>query len=152
MMLHYFPLWIPPGGWCHSLQVLWQRLQGVTSPCPQIPQCSTHSLRKGGTTWLLSSNVPWPLCASSGTGVVTQCFDIYCPMRVPNSKFSMVRLNDLSDWCRPVPSIQIVNTMLTKNLACGGQPATILLKFDRQVSLGMHHRWVKDHNATQKGL
>ena len=36
---------------------------------------------------------PWPMCASSGTGAVTQCFDIYCPMRVPNSKFFMVRLN-----------------------------------------------------------
>ena len=35
-----------------------QRLQRVTSSCPLIPQCSMHSLRKGGATWLLSCNVP----------------------------------------------------------------------------------------------
>ena len=35
-----------------------QRLHRVTSSCPQIAQCSTHSLHKGGATWLLSCNVP----------------------------------------------------------------------------------------------
>ena len=73
-----------------SAGVFRYRLQRVTSSCPQILQCSMHSLRTFCTTWLLS---PWSLCASSGTEAVTQCFDICCPMRVTNSKFFMVRLN-----------------------------------------------------------
>ena len=70
-----------------------QRLQRVTSSCPEIPQCSTHSLPKVEQPGSCLAMSRWPMCASSGTGAVTQCFDIYCPMRLPNSKFFMVRLN-----------------------------------------------------------
>ena len=35
-----------------------RKLRSVTQACPLLPQCSAHSLRKGGATWLLQNNVP----------------------------------------------------------------------------------------------
>ena len=93
-MLLYFLLWILPGGWCHFLQVLLDSVfRGWLHPALKF--CSAlrivcAKVEQPGSCLAMS---PWPLCASSGTGAVTQCFDIYCPMRVPNSKFFMVRLN-----------------------------------------------------------
>ena len=35
-----------------------RRLAALTAACPSLPRCTTHSLRKGGATWLLSCGVP----------------------------------------------------------------------------------------------
>ena len=70
-----------------------QPLQRVTSSCPQIRSALRIVCAKVEQPGSCLAMSPWPLCASSGTGAVMQCFNIYCPMRVPNSKFFMVRLN-----------------------------------------------------------
>ena len=63
-----------------------QRIQRVTAIYPQIPQCSTHSLRKGGTTWPLAT------VRIIGDWSSDTVFRYLLP-DVPNSRFFMVRLN-----------------------------------------------------------
>lgn len=57
--LPMFAIALPRGD--HSIltpQILRSNINRLASLCPDIPNCSCHSLRKGGATWLLMCNVP----------------------------------------------------------------------------------------------
>ena len=64
------------------------RLNSVTSRCPQIPSCSTHSLRKGGATWLLSCGVPLAVVRIMGDWASDAVFKYLLPDNA--SKFQFI--------------------------------------------------------------
>ena len=82
------------GVWCHLLQVhsdivfsSWH--QSALNFHSDLCMVCTKVVQPGSC--LVMSL--WPLCTTSATGAEMQCFDTYCPMRVPNSKSFMVQLN-----------------------------------------------------------